>query len=519
MSIVEPSKIPVPFADSGLKNAIPQAANNTTGKAGFDKGFPERTMLPKASDGIPPSGMDFNGILYDITSAIRYMQAGGRPTYDAAFASAIGGYPSGAVLIGDDGVSVFQNTVAGNETDPNSGGAGWTRPDLQVMELYRRSYAEAGYNLVDGSFEAGGTLVNANDVLLQESTGKAFSGPVGVVAAGTNPERGGFVDKSGSVQDLVHTRTFANVEAMQAFNGHVVGNTVETLSKNGEDLVERWLISNEPFDWTVASISLQSGLKAIKLGATLKEPRNKNLEIVAHRASPFVWMEGTMMGYSSTDADWLEIDVQITSDGVPVLYHDDTLDTKTNGSGEIKNNTLAQVQSAVFLDAIGTPYEDLLRIPTLEEFCKFAAENGRKFWWETKKYRDQTDITIMVDVIESYGLQSRSILNSFIFGDLIYAQTLSNEIQMAYTLGSLDPSFEPRIHTMSSEWNNKPWVLVYHVWLRNNPEFIETMRGLGIEVAAWTPNRIEEIRILRKIGINMVHTDFTANDLRGGWYA
>lgn len=74
-------------------------------------------------------------------------------------------------------------------------------PELkgQVREALRRSYAEAGYNLVDGSFEAGGTLVNANDVLLQERTGKAFSGPAGTVAAGTNPASGGFVDKSGEL--------------------------------------------------------------------------------------------------------------------------------------------------------------------------------------------------------------------------------------------------------------------------------------------------------------------------------
>lgn len=69
----------------------------------------------------------------------------------------------------------------------------------QIREALRRSYAEAGYNLVDGSFEAGGTLVNANDVLLQERTGKAFSGPAGTVAAGTNPASGGFVDKSGGL--------------------------------------------------------------------------------------------------------------------------------------------------------------------------------------------------------------------------------------------------------------------------------------------------------------------------------
>lgn len=66
----------------------------------------------------------------------------------------------------------------------------------QLREALRRSYAEAGYNLVDGSFEAGGTLVNADDVLLQERTGKAFSGAAGTVAAGTNPESGGFVDSS-----------------------------------------------------------------------------------------------------------------------------------------------------------------------------------------------------------------------------------------------------------------------------------------------------------------------------------
>lgn len=210
-AITEPLKFSTPFAETGLKNTIPATANNATGKAGFDKGFPERTMLPKASGGIPPSGMDFNGILFDVTAAIRYMQAGGKPTYDAAFAAAIGGYPSGAVLIGDDGVSVFQNAVAGNETDPNSGGAGWTRPDLQVMELYRRSYAEAGYNLVDGSFEAGGTLVNANDVLLQERTGKAFSGPLGAIPPGTDPLPPVFTDQSENI--VVSAGSYASIRS------------------------------------------------------------------------------------------------------------------------------------------------------------------------------------------------------------------------------------------------------------------------------------------------------------------
>lgn len=81
----------------------------------------------------------------------------------------------------------------------------------QAREGLRRSYAEAGYNLVAGSFEAGGTLVSANDVLLQERTGKAFSGPAGPVAAGTNPASGGFTDRSDELS--IASRTFRSFGA------------------------------------------------------------------------------------------------------------------------------------------------------------------------------------------------------------------------------------------------------------------------------------------------------------------
>lgn len=63
----------------------------------------------------------------------------------------------------------------------------------QTREALRRSYADAGYNLVDGSFETGGTLTSTNDVLLLESAGTAYAWtgvyPVGgyVVAPGIDP--------------------------------------------------------------------------------------------------------------------------------------------------------------------------------------------------------------------------------------------------------------------------------------------------------------------------------------------
>lgn len=92
---------------------------------------------------------------------------------------------------GEGGALNLQAEALGNRSEINK---------ITSREALRRSCAEAGYTLVTGSFEAGGTLVKANDVLLQERTGKVFSGPAGTVAAGTNPASGGFVDRS----DVIH---------------------------------------------------------------------------------------------------------------------------------------------------------------------------------------------------------------------------------------------------------------------------------------------------------------------------
>lgn len=92
MPISTPNQITVPFATSGLKNAIPAAANPVTGNAGYDAGFPATNMTPKEAGGIPPFGQDFNGILFDITTALQFIEAGGVFPYSSSFATTAGGF-------------------------------------------------------------------------------------------------------------------------------------------------------------------------------------------------------------------------------------------------------------------------------------------------------------------------------------------------------------------------------------------------------------------------------------------
>lgn len=119
---------------------------------------------------------------------------------------------------GEGGALNLQAEALGNRSEINK---------ITSREALRRTYLEAGYNLVDGSFETGGELVNTNDVLLQERTGKVFSGPVGTVAAGTNPTSGGFVGRSG---ELLKGRLVSSAGAAQ------IGTT--TQGKNVQGLVD-----------------------------------------------------------------------------------------------------------------------------------------------------------------------------------------------------------------------------------------------------------------------------------------
>lgn len=105
---------------------------------------------------------------------------------------------------GEGGALNLQAEALGNRSEINK---------ITSREALRRSCAEAGYTLVTGSFEAGGTLVKANDVLLQECTGKVFSGPAGAVAAGANPASGPFVDRSSAL-----FRSTANMPSLAALS-------------------------------------------------------------------------------------------------------------------------------------------------------------------------------------------------------------------------------------------------------------------------------------------------------------
>ncbi|EKC2491391.1 tail fiber protein [Salmonella enterica] len=136
----KPRQLAIPFASTGDKNNIPDKATQQTkesGNAAYDSGFPPVTMTPISAGGIPPHGKDFNGLMHDITAAIRYVQAGGLYTYNADFAGGIGGYAKDAILAGVSTTAVWLNTIDDNLTDPEGAdSAGWVNLLADPLKLF-----------------------------------------------------------------------------------------------------------------------------------------------------------------------------------------------------------------------------------------------------------------------------------------------------------------------------------------------------------------------------------------------
>lgn len=122
-----PTLIPQAFANNGSKNTIQNTRQpgQDMEDATWSDGFPNVTMQPVESGGLPPKGMDFNGIFNTLSESIVYLQKGGLFYFDKAYANAFGGYQTGAILIADDNTRLFVSTMDKNSNDPNQKMTGW----------------------------------------------------------------------------------------------------------------------------------------------------------------------------------------------------------------------------------------------------------------------------------------------------------------------------------------------------------------------------------------------------------
>ncbi|HEU4757221.1 MAG TPA: glycerophosphodiester phosphodiesterase family protein [Agromyces sp.] len=163
--------------------------------------------------------------------------------------------------------------------------------------------------------------------------------------------------------------------------------------------------------WTV---STPTDVYAIDVFGALRQPGDA-AAIIGHRGDRSLAPENTMpaLELAMDELAYVETDVRLTRDGVPVLFHDTDLERVAGRDGRIEDLDLADVRR---LD-VGAWYSaDWAgeRVPTFDDFLAALAErDGARALVELKAAWTPHEVRLVLDLVERHGLRGRVVLQSF----------------------------------------------------------------------------------------------------------
>lgn len=141
------------------------------------------------------------------------------------------------------------------------------------------------------------------------------------------------------------------------------------------------------------------------------------LKSIAHRGYCTDAPENTIHAFKlavEKGFKYIEGDVVMTADGVPVLHHDDTIDRTSNSTGNVRDFTYKELYALDFgyKNLFGDKFSGTT-IMTLNEFMSFCRKTGVHPYIELKSGIDADGIKKCVDIVKSYGMLNNCTWISF----------------------------------------------------------------------------------------------------------
>ena len=226
----------------------------------------------------------------------------------------------------------------------------------------------------------------------------------------------------------------------------------------------------------------------------------QNPTVMAHRGLSADAPENTLYAFSdaiSVGADFIELDVQQTRDGVLVVMHDSNLKRTTGVNKDIWDVDYADIQD---LDA-GSWFDPAYanaRIPTLEETLQFVDKRA-KLNIEIKPTKHGSD-TLEQDVAElitRYQYTDACYVTSFSYGSLKKVKEANPEIRTGYLMSVAYGQFYSLKYADAFSLNK---VFV-------TSQVVNAAHQQGKQIFAWTVNGMSKVRSLCNLHVDSIITD------------
>lgn len=223
----------------------------------------------------------------------------------------------------------------------------------------------------------------------------------------------------------------------------------------------------------------------------------KSFTIIAHRGASGTEPENTLCAFRRAvklGCRWIECDVRMTRDGVPVVIHDATVNRTTNGHGRVSQMTNDELQR---LNAGKGE-----KIPTLKEALQFAKKRKVNFVLEIK---DPKALSKTISLLKTFKLLDHIILSSFSPSVIRHAKQLCATVYTA--LLAEDRGMDAEAYTRNAQRARADMIHLPPGRYLNRAG-LHTLSRAGLTVWAWTVNTKKEARRLKRFGITGIFTDY-----------
>lgn len=228
--------------------------------------------------------------------------------------------------------------------------------------------------------------------------------------------------------------------------------------------------------------------------------------VFAHRGASAYAPENTLAAFELAlrqGADAIELDAKLTKDGQVVVFHDQTIERTTGGTGRVKDLTLAELRK---LDA-GSHFDVAFQgelIPTLDEVFK-AVGQLTYINVELTNYASPTDALPekVAALVKRHKLNRRVLFSSFNPLALMRIRRLLPEIPIGLLA----------LPGRSGGWARSPVGRLLRYQSLNpehgdvTPQLVERVHKRGEYVYTYTVNQEAEMKRLFSLQVDGIFTD------------
>ena len=228
--------------------------------------------------------------------------------------------------------------------------------------------------------------------------------------------------------------------------------------------------------------------------------------VIGHRGASGYAPEHTIPSYDlamKLGVDYIEQDLQMTSDGTLVVMHDPILDRTTTGSGPVIEHTLAEIKQ---FDA-----GDGATVPTLREIFERYGHKAN-YYIETKNPEEAPGMEEkLVALINEFDLRQGAVdrwqvlIQSFSRESLLKIKGMDAELPLIQLIVKEMSSAEIRAEL---DVMKTYAVGIGPSRVSVDRELVEAVHEHGLHIHPYTVNDVDEMRRLIDLGVDGMFSDF-----------